>query len=229
MTHRQNVLSILAVSSSALDDDELARRAGIAPRQTVNLICRQLAAEGLVVRSNGPDGKITNALSGRDVGQARPSVVTPVQQVAAKPHSAASSHEQRAAEAVMRMELSRRLGLELAPRRLLHPSGARVEIDAADENLTVLVECWAHQGPAKVAQKSKLVNDAVKLHWIARTLTPSPQRLILCVSDEAAVRHLRGTSWQGQAIADLGVELFVVKLPAEVVASITEAQRRQYR
>lgn len=84
-------------------------------------------------------------------------------------------------------------------------------------------------GTGEGAQKYKLVNDAAKLHWIAGTMTPAPRRLILCVSDEAAVRHLRGRSWQGQAIADLGVEIHVVKLPVEMVASITQAQKRQYR
>ncbi|GAA3870368.1 hypothetical protein GCM10022275_19710 [Tessaracoccus defluvii] len=44
----------------------------------------------------------------------------------------------------------------------------------ADQQLTTLVECWAHQGPAKVAQKSKLVTDAVKLHWVAQSLSPAP-------------------------------------------------------
>ncbi len=92
----------------------------------------------------------------------------------------------------------------------------------------MLVECWAHQGPTKVAQKYKLVNDATKLSWIARSL-PRPPRLVLCVSDEAAVKHLRGRSWQGQAIRDLGVEIEVVQLPDDVVASISAAQRRQYR
>ncbi len=129
----------------------------------------------------------------------------------------------------MLVVLSDALGVSLAPRRIGHSSGARVEVDGADTNLTVLVECWAHQGPAKVAQKYKLVNDATKLHWIAATMAPAPERLILCVSDEEAVRHLRGKSWQGQAIASLGVEIHVVKLPAEVVASISEAQKRQFR
>lgn len=139
-----------------------------------------------------------------------------------------SSAEQRGAERVMLDLLGERLGVDLHTRRLTHATGAYVDIDGADRELTVLVECWAHQGPAKVAQKYKLVNDATKLSWIARSL-PRPPRLVLCVSDEAAVKHLRGRSWQGQAIRDLGVEIEVVQLPDDVVASISAAQRRQYR
>jgi hypothetical protein len=133
------------------------------------------------------------------------------------------------AEGRMLVALGKRLGLALSPRRLFHPSGARVEIDGADNNLTVLVECWAHQGPAKVAQKNKLMVDATKLNWIANALDPRPARLILCVSDPAAVGHLSGVSWQAQAIRELGVEIEIVSLEAPVVAALIAAQKRQYR
>lgn len=124
--------------------------------------------------------------------------------------------------------LGEQLGVTLRPRRLERQGGVRVEIDGADEDLTVLVECWAHRGPAKVAQKYKLVNDAVKLHWIASTMQPPPRR-ILCVSDEAAVQHLRGRAWQGQAIRDLGVEIAVIELPDDVREAVAAAQVRQFR
>ncbi len=224
MTNRDQVLSVLAAASVPLDDDELSRRTGISPRQTINRTCNRLADEGLVLRVTGPDGKIVNSLV--DVVDGVPQ--TPLADALTEV-SAGSSHEQRAAESVMLAALGDALGVTLSPRRLEHFSGARVEVDGADTDLTVLVECWAHQGPAKVAQKYKLVNDATKLNWIAGTLSPPPQRLILCVSDEAAVRHLRGRSWQGRAIASLGVEIHVVDLPAEIVSSIAEAQTRQYR
>lgn len=105
---------------------------------------------------------------------------------------------------------------------------ARGEIDGADDALTVLVECWAHQGPAKVAQKYKLVNDAFKLHWVSQGIAPPPRK-ILCVSDEAAVAHLRGRSWQGQALRDFGIEIAVVAIPEEMRAAVQSAQSRQFR
>lgn len=225
VTNRERVLAALAASSHPLDDDELSGRTGIKPRQSVNQICRRLEAEGLVVRASGATGKIVNALTNAP----RTADMGPSTTVIAGPPAAGSSAEQRAAESLMLAVLSEQLGVALAPRRVNHPSGARVEVDGADQELSVLVECWAHQGPAKVAQKYKIVNDAVKLHWIAASLPPRPRRLIICVSDEAAVAHLRGRSWQGQAIAGLGVELSVVRLPPETVAAITAAQVRQYR
>lgn len=228
MTKRDKVLEALKASLVPLDDDEIAKRAGFAQRQAANSICRALADQGVLVREPGPSGKIVNRLVGREPN-------SPVDQGAGSVEArnlaepAGSSRVQRDAERHMLAALSASLGVELAPRRLVHPTGARVELDGADDRLSVLVECWAHQGTAKVAQKYKLVNDAVKLAWIAKSLNPPPSRLIICVSDEAAVRHLRGTSWQGSAIRDLGVELAVVELGADVVAEIVAAQRRQFR
>ncbi len=129
----------------------------------------------------------------------------------------------------MLLSLGQRLGVKLAPRRFIHPSGARVEVDGADADVTVLVECWAHQGAAKAAQKYKLVNDAVKLHWIAQSLDPAPLRLIICVSDAAAISHLKGKSWHAHAIAELGATFEVVELPADLLAAIAAAQIRQFR
>lgn len=59
-----------------------------------------------------------------------------------------SSHEQRAAEAVMLAALGKQLGLELRLRLVDHPAGPHVLIDGADDALTILVECWAHQACA---------------------------------------------------------------------------------
>lgn len=121
-----------------------------------------------------------------------------------------------------------RLGVSLVPRTVIRADGVRVELDGADVDCAVPVECWAHQGPAKVAQKYKLVNDAVKLHWVGLGMAVEPRK-ILCVSDEAAVRHLRGRSWQGRAIADLSVSIEVVSLPDDVRAAVVRAQVRQFR
>lgn len=139
------------------------------------------------------------------------------------------SGEQRRVEAVMLALLASKLGTILEPRRLTSPSGAYIDVDGVAPDASVLVECWAHQGPAKVAQKYKLVNDATKLRWAAGWLEPAPSKLLLCVSDEAAVKHLRGSSWQGQAIREMGVEIVVVDLSDEVKSALREAQRRQYR
>lgn len=71
MSHRDRILAALASSLEPLDDDELARRAGISPRQAVNMRCREMEAEGILRRYRGPDGKIVNQLVAGPVGARR--------------------------------------------------------------------------------------------------------------------------------------------------------------
>ena len=183
----------------------------------------------MLTRSADPDGKVVNRIVAARVRPADPPSVVPEPVTGTPSLALGSSHEQRNAERVMLDLLEERVGTPLRPRRLEHVSGAHVLVDGVSDDLKVLAECWAHQGPAKVAQKYKLVNDATKLAWIAKSLDEKPERLIRCVSDELAVRHLRGRSWQGAAIKDLDVDLEVVTLPADVVETIVAAQKRQYR
>ena len=143
---------------------------------------------------------------------------------------AGSSHEQRDAERVMLDLLGARLGVTLEPATITVPSGAWVEVDGADPGRTVLVECWAHQGPPKSAQRHKVLSDALKLMWISTTIYPRP-RLVLCLSDPLAAAPFQPTarSWAAQALQDLGITVEVVDLPAEVRQLIEAAQKRQYR
>lgn len=62
----------------------------------------------------------------------------------------ADSAVQRAAEPIMLKALADQLGVTLAPTRLSHPLGARVELDGASPDLSVLVECWAHHPARRV-------------------------------------------------------------------------------
>jgi hypothetical protein len=126
--------------------------------------------------------------------------------------------------------LGQQLGRNLNPARIAVPSGERVEVDGADADRSILVECWAHQGPPKSAQRHKVLADAFKLTWIATTVYPRP-RLILCLSDPlAAAPFLPGArSWAARAFQDLGVTISVVDLPVDLRHDLLQAQRRQYR
>jgi hypothetical protein len=61
-TNTERVIETLR-RSPGLDDDELARQAGVGPRE-VQLICRYLVILGRLRRTPGPDGKILNSLIG---------------------------------------------------------------------------------------------------------------------------------------------------------------------
>ena len=90
--------------------------------------------------------------------------------------------------------LGERYGVVLRPRRISLEDGIRVEVDGADEELSVLVEAWAHQGPPKAAQKHKVLADVLKLLHVAANVPGSP-RLVLCLCDPAGLAssaHARG-------------------------------------
>lgn len=243
-SHRQEILEALRFSRQPLDDDELSRRTGITPRQSVNQACRALERDGALERVPGPSGKLVNRLRDREQVASSTSAVRRDPE-AASTHVVAepgfrdaevldvppgNSEEQRQAERVMLDRLGERRGVVFRAKRLTVPSGARVELDGVNEEQTILVECWAHQGPPKSAQRHKVLADALKLSWIRSTLHPPPE-LILCLCDPAAAApFLPGArSWAAQALKDLDIRLEIVELPADVMAAVQAAQRRQYR
>lgn len=139
------------------------------------------------------------------------------------------SREQQGAERAMLDALGSKLGTTLNPTTLTLEWGVRVELDGANHDRSVLVECWAHQGAPRGGQNSKPILDAFKLLWLASTMTSRP-RLILCLSDEAAARPFTtAKSWRAQALRDVGVDVIVVDLDADVRGSIVAAQVRQRR
>lgn len=232
--HRASILSAVRVSSAPLDDDQLAAKTGITPRQTVNIICRQLRDEGVIDRVTGPDGKIVNVLrraaaTEHEQPAADESVSGTRDATTAATEPAGHAREQRLAEVHLLDALAKELGKALAPTTIRLPSGVRVEVDGADVDQGVLVECWAHIGKVKGAQRLKVLTDAFKLTWIANNI-PGRPRLILCMGDrEAAAPFLNKRAWFGQALADQGVEVIVVPLPDEVRQAVIQAQQRQFR
>jgi hypothetical protein len=242
-SQRDRITEAIRISSRPLDDDQLADRTGVSPRQRVNQICRELERAGVVQRRSGPDGKIVNewlghqdprpdsVLKADDADVSQTSLLT--DHCAVQPDHElppGSSREQRDAERVMLDLLSQQLGRKLNPAKLAVPSGERVEVDGADADRSILVECWAHQGPPKSAQRHKVLADAFKLTWISTTMYPKP-RLILCLSDPlAAAPFLPGArSWAARAFQDLGIAISVVDLPTDLRQNLLQGQRRQYR
>jgi len=238
-THRDRIVHVLQVSSVPLDDDQLAYQAGIEPRQTVNQICRALQRQGVLHRAVGASGKIVNTLrqppsplsggDGNPLTQGADSGVS-VEQLGDRARPPGHSTEQRLAERLMLDLLGVELGLGFEPARIEVRPDAWVEIDGVDEKRKTLVECWAHQGSPKAAQRHKVLADAFKLMWVAHTILPVP-RQILCMSDPAAAAPFQpgSRSWAARAFQDLGIELWVVELPEHARQAVADAQRRQYR
>ncbi|WOS62038.1 hypothetical protein [Sinorhizobium fredii] len=73
-TQADRIIELLR-ERAGLDDDEIAKALGIEPRQTVNQICRRLAASGVLRRERGNNGKIVNVLDA--AGRVLPSGAAP--------------------------------------------------------------------------------------------------------------------------------------------------------
>jgi hypothetical protein len=65
MTQSERILGLIQRTTTPLDDDEIAARLDIQPRQAVNQVCRRLAAAGMIVRVREPGFKIVNKLADR--------------------------------------------------------------------------------------------------------------------------------------------------------------------
>lgn len=141
---------------------------------------------------------------------------------------AGDSKVQRDAEAVLLAALSASVGVSLAPARVHLPDGTYVECDGVSEDPPVLVEAWAHQGPAKSAQKHKVLADALKLVHVAASLGRG-HRKILCFSDHEAAKTFQSRTWYAGALRRMDVQVHVVDLPPAWRERIVQAQKRQYR
>src|SRR5580658_10449489 len=143
------------------------------------------------------------------------------------PHLSDST-EQRTVESFALAEVSKRLGVDLLPRKLQLPGGSYVEIDGATEGPPpVLAEVYAHQGRLKGGQFHKLLADAFKLVAARKLSFPCGHaRVLLVLTDDDAARGLR-SGWRKAALKAMEVEVLVVALPPEIATTVREAQRRQ--
>lgn len=177
-----------------VDDDQLAKQAGIEPRQTVNQICRRLEKSGRLIRATGPGGKIVNTLvAGFELAPPTveiPPATTPVngvhnfQRIGAVSNAHAGRDFEEAACAFFGT-----IGIALA-RKFAVPVGYEMkrphEFDLGSEDPPILVECksytWTTGGNSPSA-KLRAMNEVMLFF----TLAPPRYRKILFL-----LRHLRG-------------------------------------
>jgi hypothetical protein len=134
-----------------------------------------------------------------------------------------SSHVQQAAEDAARAQLSKELGLPLEPGEVRLAGGATVRVDATAIDGSVFAEIFARQGSLKTGQRHKIATDALKLLTIGRSRPDA--RLIIAMCDETAHAGILG--WLRESLETAGIEMRVVPLPADLRASIVNAQRKQ--
>jgi hypothetical protein len=136
-----------------------------------------------------------------------------------------NSAVQQKAEAAILVEVSAHVGAALAPRVLTLANGARVNVDGAAPDLSILVEVFARQGPLKGGQQKKVCQDALKLITLARILPDA--RLVIAFADREAAAYASTGTWVAEALATWRVEVLVVDVGPELSNAISQAQLRQ--
>lgn len=133
------------------------------------------------------------------------------------------SSEQRAAESEILRSLEKQLKVHLDA----HPQiNQRINLDGfADTSRPVCVEIWAHQGPAKGSQPSKVMGDFCKLLLVEKLLG-KPCRKIFAVCDPEALAFLKN-SWRGRFADEWGIESIVVPVSKETRRRLRQTQKNQ--
>ena len=122
--------------------------------------------------------------------------------------------EQKEAEAWLIEHFSIKLGIKLKKRRFPLEGGGWIEVDGFCESPLILCEAWAHIGPPKSAQKSKVMTDAFKLLFVL-DLIGGIGKSILLFSDYEAAAHFQGRSWMAQCLKRNDIRIEVIELPPE--------------
>lgn len=107
-------------------------------------------------------------------------------------HSSDSSEQQRA-ESVLLENLSRELGISLAPERITVGDGVHIIVDGFNREARIFCEVSAHIGSTKGAQRHKIARDILKMIMAEESLG-GDWRKILCFADDNAAQFFRGRS-----------------------------------
>jgi len=142
--------------------------------------------------------------------------------------AAGDSSEQQETEQWLVDALSKKLGVTLTKKRWFLDGGSWIELDGFCESPMILCEAWAHVGPAKSAQKNKVMTDAFKLLFVNALLEGNGQRILLFADDDAAA-HFQGNSWMARCLNEYDITVEVIELPRQLKAKVLNAQKRQYR
>jgi hypothetical protein len=134
------------------------------------------------------------------------------------------SAAQRTAELAMIAKVAETLSVPLMPKRIYLPGGAYCDVDGVSADERVLVEAYAHHGKMVGARKKKVTDDALKVVTLARTRPEA--MLVIALADKDAARTFLGTSWRAEAMAAWEIEVMVVDLDQDVVATVQAAQDR---
>lgn len=129
--------------------------------------------------------------------------------------------------------LGQRLGVKFTAKKLVLADGVQVAVDGIHigEDTAMVVESWAHVGPAKGAQPKKVQADLLKLALIKssppKEFADKQVDAYLLFVDDQAMSVVSGRKWAALAAKQFGVNPIKVSLDGAVIAGIKLAQEDQ--
>ena len=195
-----------AIRYAPLDDDVLAKRLGVTPRQSVNQAARRLAAQGRLRRYVGAGGKIVNELIDE-------SVAPPAAEPPTVEHAAGALLTEDEVKAAVRHHLAaegfevviawgRTRGIDI---EALHPDGRRYVIEAKAE-----VHLQPQQANYFIGALGELVQrmgDSGATYGLALPDNPQYRGLVLRLPPLARTKLGLVVFWVGRAGSGCTVEV----------------------
>lgn len=117
------------------------------------------------------------------------------------------------------------IGLKQQPGKFGLQGGVSIEVDAATDDGSIVVEAYARQGRLKGAQLKKVAQDILKLALLKREPDREQTEAIIAFANQEAHDSISG--WVRQAPESFGVQLVVVPIPEALHQEILRAQGRQ--
>ena len=139
------------------------------------------------------------------------------------------SEAQKSAEVAAVKLFGAQQGVDLAP-AIMKLRDRRFDVDGycKTDDRVVLAEVWAHIGPAKSAQRNKVLADVLKLALISKILREEqPSRTVesyIVFTDQEAAQVIKNESWGALAAAEFGITSAIVELPPALTQQVRDAQ-----
>lgn len=140
-----------------------------------------------------------------------------------------TSIEQQLSQQHIIKAVSKNIGLDieqLKNTKIKFNDGSYLIIGGFHKDPNVLCEASAHIGKMGGSQPHKVMNDAMKMLFVEKSLNTN-FRKILAFTDFDAARSFKENSWRSKCLKDYGIEVMVIKIPEEIRQIVTDAQCRQ--
>jgi len=140
------------------------------------------------------------------------------------------SREQIRAHEYIREEIAREPGLDpdRFPEKRISVGDSYVVVTGLSRDPNIVCEASARIGNMRSAQVQKIMNNALKMHFLEQHLGGEFRKILAFIDEEASSKFV-DNGWHGDCLRRFGIEVMVVDVPERIKGDVLQAQERQYR